>query len=232
MYIYGKNPVEIAIETSNVNKVIIQRGIKNLQNIIDLCKEHSISVDIQDKTRLDALVSVPHQGVVANLRRFNYENPENVLNYKYILVLDRIQDPHNFGALIRSAYAFGYQAIVIQEKNSVQVTPSVIKVSTGIAFKIPIIMVSNVKYIVDTLLDNFYEIFVADMKGERIWDMDLTKEHCLILGNEGSGVREILKRRATKLLAIPMVPGIDSLNVSVSGAVVMYEAYKQICERL
>ncbi len=231
MYIYGKNPVESAIENGYATKIIVQRGIKELNNIIDQCKKKGISVDLADKSRLDSIVNAAHQGVIAKIRKFKYESQEKVLDYNRILVLDRIQDPHNFGALIRSAYAFNYQCIVIQEKNSVQVTPAVIKVSTGLVFKIPVIMVSNVKYVVDTLLENFYDIFVADMGGKKIWETNVAEKHCIILGNEGSGVREILKKRATQVVSIPMQPGIDSLNVSVSGAILMYETYKQLCQK-
>lgn len=231
MYIYGKNPVEAAIENSYATKVIVQRGIKDLNNIVEQCKANGISVDLADKNRLDSIVNAAHQGVIAKIRKFKYEGQENILTYDRILILDRVQDPHNFGALIRSAYAFNYQCIVIQEKNSVQVTPAVIKVSTGLAFKIPIIMVSNVKYAVDILLENFYDIFVADMGGKKIWETNMAEKHCIILGNEGSGVREILKKRATQIISIPMQAGIDSLNVSVSGAILMYEAYKQLCQK-
>ncbi len=220
----------MAIENSYVTKVIVQRGIKNLDNIFGLCKKYSISIDLQDKSRLDSIVSAPHQGVIAKIKKFKYESEDNLLNYKRILVLDRVQDPHNFGAIIRSAYAFKYDCIVIQEKNSVQVTPAVVKVSTGLVFKMPIVMTPNVKYAVDKLLDNFYEVFVADMGGNTLWSTDFTSNHCLILGNEGSGVRDVVKKRATKTIAIPMQTGIDSLNVSVSGAIIMYESYKQICE--
>jgi 23S rRNA (guanosine2251-2'-O)-methyltransferase len=230
MYIYGKNPVQAAIEESYVNKVIVQRGIKNLDSIFELCKKYSVSIDLQDKSRLDSIVSAPHQGVIAKIKKFKYESKDSLLNYKRILILDRVQDPHNFGALIRSAYAFKYDCIVIQEKNSVQVTPAVAKVSTGLVFKLPIVMVSNVKYAIDKLLDNFYEVFVADMNGKTLWDTDFKVNHCVILGNEGSGVRDIIKKRATQVLSIPMNQGIDSLNVSVSGAIIMYESYKQICQ--
>lgn len=236
MYIYGRNVIKEIISIRYSVKQVYVSNSKNtdkeLASIVQKAKSNGYSVSYVSDDNLKNLVNYDkHQGVVIDIGKdYEYYDTDYLEKKKenaFIVMLDQIQDPQNFGAIIRSAVACGADAIVIPKDNSCEVTAAVIKVSAGQIFKIPIIRVVNLSRTVEYLKEKNYWIFAADMNGKNYYDNDFKGNICLILGNEGSGIREKLREKADFIVSIPMYNSVESLNVSVSAGIIMFEAAKQ-----
>ena len=236
MYIYGRNVIKEIISVRYSVKQVYVSNSKNtdkeLASIVQKAKSNGYSVSYVSDDNLKNLVNYDkHQGVVIDIGKdYEYYDTDYLEKKKenaFIVMLDHIQDPQNFGAIIRSAVACGAYAIVIPKDNSCEVTAAVIKVSAGQIFKIPIIRVVNLSRTVEYLKEKNYWIFAADMNGKNYYDNDFKGNICLILGNEGSGIIEKLREKADFIVSIPMYNSVESLNVSVSAGIIMFEAAKQ-----
>ncbi|BBE32101.1 23S rRNA (guanosine(2251)-2'-O)-methyltransferase RlmB [Tepiditoga spiralis] len=236
MYAYGRNVLKEILNAKYSIKKVYFTNSKNidseLKKLIKKVSELGISHIFLDNEKLEELVeTTKHQGVIIDIgREFNYADL-NVLNSvdhePLIVILDQISDPHNFGAVIRSAVASGVDAIIIPKNNSVEVTSTVIKVSAGQIFKLPIIKVTNLSRTIDELKKKNIWVYSADMKGTPYYELDMTYGTCIVMGNEGKGVRENVKKHSDGIVSIPMNNNVDSLNVSVSCGIILFEAKKQ-----
>lgn len=221
-------------------------NIRNKKNIfIKVFVDKTITLSSEEKTLLDTVkfeyvskekfenlsLESNTQGVFAQVKEYNYVPFEEMLSkgYKNIVVLDKIQDPHNFGAIIRSAVSFGIQAIVIMNVKQVQVTPTVYKTSVGSVFDIDICKVSNINMALDKLKKNGYWVYTSTLSDDsvKLKDVNFGDKNVVVLGNEGDGVSELVVKNSDMKFIIPMTGKVDSLNVSVAAGIIFSELFSK-----
>ena len=236
--VFGRNSVlELLKSDKDINKIFIERGEKHgsINEIIARAKEKRIIVVEVEKSKLDFLTNENHQGVIAIVPPFNYCEVDDILNFAknknetpFILILDGIEDPHNFGAIIRTAETAGVHGIIIPKRRSVAVNSTVVKVSTGATSYMKIARVNNLNDTIKYLKENGLWIIGTDGDASKYYyDQDLTGPIAIIIGSEGFGISDLVKKNADILIKIPMKGKITSLNASVAAGIVIYEVVKQ-----
>ena len=235
--IAGRNAVlELLKSDKDINKILIERGEKHgsILEIIVKAKENKVVIVEVEKNKLDFYAS-NHQGVVAIVPPFNYCEIEDILKEAedrgekpFIIILDGIEDPHNFGAIIRTAETAGVHGIVIPKRRSVQVNSTVVKVSTGATTYMKIARVNNLNETIRRLKEEGVWIIGTDGEAKTLYyDYDMKESIAIVIGNEGNGMSDLVKKGSDVLIKIPMKGKITSLNASVSAGIVMYEVVKQ-----
>ncbi len=224
----GIHPVAEALRTGRpLDRVLIAQGAggPRLQEIIDLARRASISVRFEPRSALDRLAgSAAHQGVVAMGAAKKYADLEDAARSELVVVLDGVEDPHNLGAIIRTAHAAGAGAVVIPERRSAGVTDVVAKAAAGALEHLPIVRVTNINRALEELKQREYWIYGLDERGEQLYaDVDYSTPTALVLGGEGHGLHEQVRKHCDLLVRIPMAGPISSLNVSVAAGVVLFE---------
>jgi 23S rRNA (guanosine2251-2'-O)-methyltransferase len=238
LIIYGKQPVFEALRSEHpMSKIYLAKEMekKDTYKISSLAKSKANEVIYTKKADLQKICGpVLHQGVVAVLDEYQYLSEEQLLhkislfNEPFVLILDQIQDPHNLGAIIRTAESAGITAIILPEKGSADVTPTVVKTSAGAVFHCPIHRAANLPAILEKLKEK--EISLSAMvphQNKTIYDSDLKGPLALVVGSEGKGVRKNIQRLCDKSISIPAYGKVDSLNASVSTGIVLFEAVRQ-----
>lgn len=237
--IEGRNAVIEALKSDRtIEQIMVARGdVEGSINVaIALAKEKGIVIKEVDRRKLDGMsVSKAHQGIIAVVTPYKYFEVEDILSYAeekgekpFIVILDEIEDPHNFGAIIRSAEVCGVHGIIITKRRNVGVTPIVYKSSAGAVEHMRIAKVTNINSVIDELKEKGVWIYGADMEGESYcFQIDLKGSIALVIGSEGKGISKLTKSKCDVLVKIPMVGKINSLNASVAGGIMMYEALKQ-----
>ena len=229
--IIGLNAVREALDSDkNIEKIEIYKGTNKdrIRDILSKASKKNIKIFYTDKRQENS------QGITALVSEYDYylelnEFLEKVLAKKnsVVLILDQIQDPRNFGAIIRSAECFGVDGIIIQDRNSVTVTETVVKSSTGAIEHVDIIKVTNISDSMDRLKKYGYYIYGAEADGEtEYYNEKFPEKLCLVLGSEGKGMRKKVKEHCDKILNIPMHGKINSLNVSVANGILLSEISK------
>lgn len=230
-YIYGKNALVEALEHAPhvVKRVHLAPELRD-DRLLALLKKRSIPV--QELGRGDAKKTVgdeSHQGVIAVIdaslltRPFGQFLKElEVTKKTAVAVLGEVQDPHNVGAIIRSAAAFGLSGVLIPEHNQAQVTGTVVKTSAGMAFRVPLVSIGNVNDALRTLKEKGFWVYGLSMKGNTLGKETFDAPAAFVLGNEGAGIREKTLEACDIALSIPMHPRCESLNVAVSAGVVFH----------
>lgn len=229
MLVYGKN---VALEYLDSNKKIDKAFIQNNFNdydIINKVKRRNIKVQTLNKFDMDKKVSGLHQGIILNVEDYRYADIYDIISDEdsLLVMLDHIEDPHNFGAIIRSCEAAGVDGIIIPSDRSVEVNATVIKTSVGTTEKMKIARVTNLNSTIKLLKDKGYWIFGTDMDGTDYTKLDYKGKTCIICGNEGSGMSKLTKENCDFIASIPMKGEVNSLNASVATAVIVFEAVKQ-----
>lgn len=236
--VYGRNAVlELLKSNKDINKIFIERGEKHgsINEIIAKAKEARIVIVEVERSKLDLMTKENHQGVIAIVPPFNYCEIEDILELAkqrqempFVILLDGIEDPHNLGAIIRTAETAGVHGIIIPKRRSVAVNSTVSKVSAGATTHMKVARVSNLNDAVRTLKE--YGLWIIGTDGEaktNYYEQDLTGPIGLIIGSEGFGMSKLLKQNTDILIKIPMKGQITSLNASVAAGIVMYEVVKQ-----
>ncbi|MBB1535723.1 23S rRNA (guanosine(2251)-2'-O)-methyltransferase RlmB [Leptotrichia sp.] len=229
--IIGINPVTEALRSDkNIEKLEVYKKIKKdtIKEILNLASKRNIKVFYTDRRTENS------QGVVALVSDFDYyvdfvEFLEKVLQKKKsrIVILDQVQDPRNFGAIIRSAECFGVDGIIIQDRNSVKVTETVVKSSTGAIEYVDIVKVTNISDTIDKLKQYGYTVYGAEANGETYYyEEKYPEKTCLVLGSEGNGMRKKVREHCDKIVKIHLEGKINSLNVSVAGGILLSEIAK------
>ena len=231
MYIYGKNVVKEALHTKkNIRKALITKNNKD-QKLIKENKNNKIKIQFADKLILDRLVDGNHQGFILEIDEIETYPLESILNNdnpkSLVVILDHLEDPHNFGAIIRTSVALGIDAIIIPNDRSVGITGTVVKTSAGSINYIKIIRTPNLNNAVEKLKKNGYWIVGTDMDGTDYTEIDYNTKIALIIGNEGKGISNILKSNCDYIAKIPMTNTINSLNASVSCGIILSEIIRQ-----
>ncbi|KYH35173.1 putative TrmH family tRNA/rRNA methyltransferase [Clostridium tepidiprofundi DSM 19306] len=237
--IEGRNAVIEAIKTGrNIESILINKGktMGSINTVIKLAKEKKIVIKEVDKKKLEQLSETgKHQGVIAIVSSYKYCEPDEIIQYAkerdekpFIVILDEIEDPHNFGAIIRTAEICGVHGIIIPKRRNVSVTSTVYKSSAGAVEHMKIAKVTNINSYIDDIKDKGIWVYGADMKGDKYcYEADLTGAVALVIGSEGKGLSRLTMEKCDVLVKIPMVGKITSLNASVAGGIMMYEVLKQ-----
>ena len=208
--------------------MLIARGAggPRLQEIIDLARERSIPVRFEPRESLDrASNGAAHQGVVAFGAAQRYAGLEDVVAGAQLLVLlDGVEDPHNLGAIIRTAHAAAASAILIPERRAAPLTETVAKAAAGALEHLPVVRIGNVTQTLELLKKRGFWIYGLDERGEQLYsETDYAKPTVFVMGGEGQGLHQLVKKHCDMLIRIPMAGAISSLNVSVAAGVVLFE---------
>ncbi len=235
--LFGIQPVREALRHSaqSVQQCYFAANPANprLRDLQRMADEQNIPVHQAPEEALQRMAGSPHhQGVVARILDFQYRPAEAVIaaaaHPGLLLVLDEIQDPQNLGAILRSADGAGVSGIFLPKHNSVSITPAVIKASAGAALHLPIVRETNLNRTLQILKENGYWTVGLDVHTDKLWtDYDYSCPTVLVLGNEGHGLRPLVRRNCDELVKIPMLGHIESLNVSAAASVILYEVLRQ-----
>ncbi len=235
----GRNPVLELIESGkDINKIFVQAGEKNgsITKIIAKAKERRIIMVEVQKSKLDEMSETKsHQGVIAVIPPFEYCDVYDILDYAqqrgekpFIIILDGIEDPHNLGSIIRTAETAGAHGIIIPKRRAAAVNATVVKTSAGAVEHVKIARVSNINETIKYLKENGVWIYGTDGTAKNVYyNQDFRDSTAIIIGSEGFGMSDLVKKNCDGLVKIPMRGKINSLNASVSAGIVMYEVVKQ-----
>ena len=228
MYIYGKNVVKSALEAKNkINKIYLSKGFDDI-DLLNGLKNTNLKFNYLEKYEMDKIVDGLHQGVILDVEDYKYADI-SILSDKedaLIVMLDHIEDPHNFGAIIRTCEAAGVEAIIIPKDRACEVNSTVIKTSTGAINNMNIIRVTNLNQTIKYLKDIGYWIVGTDMDGTCYTKIDYKGKTCIITGNEGKGISELTLKNCDFIASIPMNGKINSLNASVATGIIVFEAMR------
>jgi 23S rRNA (guanosine2251-2'-O)-methyltransferase len=236
--IYGINAVSEALKargrTFEWVGVAKERHDLRLQRVVEECRRIGVAVRFVGRPELDRMAgNNAHQGVVALTSSKQYRELDDVVAAKrgahsLLVLLDGIEDPHNLGAILRTADAAGADGVVIPERRAVGVTPVVTKASAGASEHLPIAKVTNIARTVDELKDRNIWVVGLDERGTQTYDsLDYKMDCAIVLGAEGKGVHELVRKKCDFVVSIPMMGKVASLNVSVAAGVMLYEVVRQ-----
>ena len=236
--IEGRNAVLEAFRSGKcVDKLFILDGCQDgpVRTIAREARKTDTIINYVSKERLDQLSETrAHQGVIAQVAAYEYSTVEEILaraeekgEPPFLILLDNVEDPHNLGAIIRTANLAGAHGVIIPKRRAVGLTSTVAKTSAGAINYTPVAKVSNIVRTIEELKEKGIWFVCADMGGEIMYDLDLTGPMGLVIGNEGEGVSRFVKEKCDMIASIPMKGDIDSLNASVATGVLAYEIVRQ-----
>ena len=236
--IFGRNAViELLKSGHSVNKILIAEGSRDgsVQKIFALAKTAGVVVEFLNRDKLDKLCGGRHQGVAAYAAAADYSTVEEILELAanrneppFVILLDELEDPQNFGAILRTADAVGVHGVIIPKRRSVSLTSTVAKISAGAVEYVKVAQVVNVAQTLKSLREMDLKIVGSDIDAEKnFYDADLSGGIVLVIGNEGKGMRRLTRENCDVLIKIPMTGKINSLNASAAAAVLMYEIFHQ-----
>ena len=236
--IIGRNAVmEVVKGDRTVEALYISKGHVegSINAIIKIAKEKKLVIKEVDRKKLDIMSGgAVHQGVIARVTPYVYSSVEDILDFArkkgedpFIVILDELEDPHNLGSIVRTAELCGVHVIIIPKRRNVGVTSTVYKLSVGAIEHMKIAKVTNINKTLDELKKEGVWIYGADIDGtEYSYEVDYSGPCALIIGNEGKGISKLTLKKCDKIIKIPMVGKINSLNASVAGGIMMYEVLK------
>ena len=234
----GRNAVLEALRSGrSVDKIYVQAGLQDgpIQTILREARKHDTIVSFVSRERLNQMSETgSHQGVIALAASYEYATVDDILENArrkgeapFLFLLDEIEDPHNLGAIIRTANLAGAHGVIITKHRAAGLTATAVKASAGAANYTPVAKVANLGAVIDRLKKEGLWFVCADMNGTRMYDLDLSGPVGLVIGNEGTGVSRLVKEKCDFTAAIPMKGDIDSLNASVAAGVLAYEIVRQ-----
>ena len=221
----------------DVEKIYVQSGDRegSVKLLIGIAAERRIPIVEVDKTKLDLLAhGERHQGVVAIAAERNYSSVDEILDYAnergekpFVIILDGVEDPHNLGAIIRSAECSGAHGIIIPKRRAVGLTSTAAKASAGAVEYMRVAKVTNLASTIDELKERGLWIYAADMGGESYYNTDMTSAAAVVLGSEGFGISRLVKEKCDFTVSIPLYGSVNSMNVSCAAAVIFAEVARQ-----
>ena len=243
LIIEGRNAVREALRAGKtIDKLYVQDGLKDgpVLAIVSKAKKADAIINYVSKERLDEMSETGrHQGVIAHCAAYEYAEVSDILEKAkekgeapYLFLLDDIEDPHNLGAITRSANLMGAHGVIIPKRRAVGLTATVAKASAGAINYTPVAKVANLAQTIEQLKKEGMWFVCADMDGELMYDLDLTGPIGVVIGNEGSGVSRLVKEKCDFTARIPMNGDIDSLNASVAAGVLGYEIVRQRMQKM
>ena len=232
MYVFGKNVArELLNENKKIKKIILSNNFKD-EEINELVNLSNNFVIYEDKKKMDKLVDGIHQGIIIEIEDYKYYSEDKMLTELkpncFIVILDHLEDPHNFGAIIRTCESAGVDYIIIPKDRSVQVNATVMKTSAGALNNVKIVKSINLNNIIKKLKKKNVWIVGTDMENSSPYDkIDYTTSTALVIGSEGFGMSELVKKNCDFIARIPMHGKVNSLNASVAAGIMIYEVIRQ-----
>ncbi|SDZ75908.1 MULTISPECIES: 23S rRNA (guanosine(2251)-2'-O)-methyltransferase RlmB [Selenomonas] len=235
----GRNAVTEALRAGRgINKILLADGDREGQvsEITALAKERGIILQFVERSKIESIAGgLRHQGVLAYVAPVAYAELEDILakaeaagEPPFLLLLDELEDPHNLGALLRTADATGVHGVLIPKRRSVPLTATVAKTSAGAVEYVPVARIGNISQTLKALKEKGFWVAGADMDGsQNYYEADLTGPLVLVVGSEGKGMGRLTKEQCDFIVKMPMVGKINSLNASVAGSILMYESMRQ-----
>jgi len=235
----GRNSVMEALKAGrSINRILVARGDRegSINQIVAMAIEKGIVVQEVDRVKLDNMsVTHAHQGIIALTAAKDYATVEDILDAAeksgrppFIVILDEITDPQNFGSILRTANACGVHGVIISKRRAVGLTSAVSKASAGAIEYVPVARVTNIVQTIESLKKQNIWVVGTDSTGEDLYfEKDLTGPIALVIGSEGEGMGRLVKESCDFIVKIPMLGEISSLNAAVAGAIVMYEILRQ-----
>ncbi len=228
----GRNPVTEALNGErDVERVFIADGAEgSVSKIVAIAREQGVIVDFVPKEKIDAMApGIKHQGVVAKVSEYSYADMEDIFagaeaagEDPFIIILDEVTDPHNLGAIIRTAECSGAHGVIIPKRRAASLTQTVALSAAGAVETMPVVQVTNLARTIEELKERGVWVGAADMDGDTYYEANLTGPIAIVIGNEGKGVGRLVKEKCDFVLSIPMYGKINSLNASNAAAVLMY----------
>ena len=234
----GRNAVMEALKgSSRINRLMVADGSSegSIRELIAVAKEKGVPVQFLERSKLDSMAKgIRHQGVLAQVSPVEYVELEDILSKArekpedpFIILLDELEDPHNLGAILRSADAAGAHGVLIPKRRSCPLSATVAKTSAGAVEHVPVARIGNIVQTIKALKEEGLWVAGADMDGKNYYEADLTGPLLLVVGSEGQGIGRLVKEQCDFIVRIPMLGAINSLNASVAGSVLMFEVTKQ-----
>lgn len=238
--IYGIHPVKEALNSPHlqVEKILVasQKASPSFQSVLELASQRQIPIVYTRRETLEQMAKGGvHQNIIALVKEISYLDLEEILSRSkrgpakaLFLILDGIQDPQNFGSLIRTALGCGAHGIIIPKDRAVGITPAVIKASAGATAHLPVSRVTNLSRAIETLQKEGIWVYGATGEArDKVYELDLTADLAIVIGAEGKGIRPLIKKKCDRLFSIPMRGPLSSFNASVSGGMILYEVMRQ-----
>lgn len=239
--IIGRNPLMEALKNDReIEKILIGKGAEgSVTKIVGMAKDKGIPLYQSDKLTLDRIAcGRPHQGVIAYASAYSYGDMEDIYEKAaaknedpFIIILDNLEDPHNLGAIMRTAECAGAHGIIIPKRRSCGLTEVVAKTSAGAIEYMPVVKVANIGQAIDQLKEDGFWVAACDMGGNLYYKQDLTGKLAIVIGSEGFGISQLVRKKCDFVVSMPMVGEITSLNASNAAAVLMYEVRRQRDEK-
>jgi len=225
MLIYGRNASYEYLEKGRVRKIYLQKGFSN-SKVLSLIQQ---KVEFVDKSFLDKLCTGVHQGIALEVEDYQYGDIYDFLEKEKctFILLDHIEDPHNLGAIVRTVEAAGLDGVIIPKNRSVEVNATVIKTSVGTVEHVPIFQVINLNDTIRLLKEHGFWVVGTDMNGQDYKTIDYRGKTVIVIGNEGKGMSDLVRKNCDFIASIPMYGTVNSLNASVAAGILIYEVVRQ-----
>lgn len=240
MKIEGRNSVYELLKTDKeIDKILVQKDLKDdaSKRLINIIRSHKIKLQPVDKYVIEKeSESKRHQGFIAYVSDYKYFDIDDIIDDcteedSLVVVLNEILDPHNLGSIIRVLECAGAQGLIIGKDRSASVSDTVMRISAGALNHVKVAKVTNINTAIDTLKDNGFWVYGAEVGGENIYKSNLTGKICLVIGGEDSGVKRLTKEKCDGIVSIPMHGKVNSLNASVACGIAVFEVLRQRAEK-
>src|SRR5574344_440692 len=223
MKVFGKNVVrELLSEPKKIKKIYLTKNFNDI-DMINTIKNNNIQYETMDQQVMNKMSETNNQGVMAIINDYEYVDYTKMIGDEVIVILDHLEDPHNFGAIIRTCEAAGIKSIIIPKDRSVDVSPTVMKTSSGALEYVNIAMVNNLVNVINKFKDNGYFIYGAEADGTAYNNVSYGNKTVLVMGSEGNGLSNLVRKSCDEILSFPMKGHVNSLNVSVATGILIYD---------
>lgn len=223
MKVYGKNVLnEVLSNPKKVKKLYMTSNMKD-ERIMKSIRDNKIQFESVSKEAMDRMVKGNHQGIMAIIDDYDYSDYKTMYNDSLVVVLDHLEDPHNFGAIIRTCEAAGVKSIIIPKDRSVDINETVMKTSTGALEYVKVARVNNLVKVMNDFKDNGFFVYGAEADGVSSKVCDYSDKVLLIVGSEGNGLSRLVRENCDEIVSLPMKGHVNSLNASVAAAILIYD---------
>src|SRR5574344_2540367 len=223
MKVFGRNVLkELLSNPKDVKKIYLSKSLKD-QDLVKAIKDLHLQYETVDNRVMDGMVEGNHQGVVVIINDYEYSDYHDMFNDQVVVMLDHLEDPHNFGAIIRTCEAAGIKSIIIPKDRSVDVSPTVMKTSSGALEYVNIAMVNNLVNVINKLKANGYFVYGAEADGTPHNKVNYGDKVVLVVGSEGNGLSNLVRKSCDEIVSLPMKGHVNSLNVSVATGILIYD---------
>ena len=223
MKVFGKNVInELLNNPSKIKKIYISNTMKD-KSIIENIKEKKVKYESVNNKVLDGMIKGNHQGIIAIIDDYEYVDYKTMFGENIVVILDHLEDPHNFGAIIRTCEAAGIKSIIIPKDRSVSITDTVVKTSTGALEYVKIASVTNLVNVIKDFQKNGYFVYGAEANGVPSRNCNYNELSVLVIGSEGNGLSRLVRENCDEIISLPMKGHVNSLNASVAAGILIYD---------